>query len=102
MPNSAITIIAEAGVNHNGSLEMARRMVRVAAEAGADLVKFQTFTAQALVSAAAPKAEYQMRTTPPAESQLAMLQAAGAECGCPSGADAGLSGAGNRFFIHAF
>ena len=53
---------------------MARRMVRVAAEAGADLVKFQTFTAQALVSAAAPKAEYQMRTTPAAESQLAMLQ----------------------------
>lgn len=67
-------IIAEAGVNHNGSLDMAHRLIDVAAEAGADAVKFQTFRADRLVSGAAPKAEYQMRTTGAAETQHAMLR----------------------------
>ena len=69
-------IIAEAGVNHNGSPEMARRMIREAAAAGADYVKFQTFRAERLVSASAKKADYQRRNCGgDDDSQLAMLQA---------------------------
>jgi len=67
-------VIAEAGVNHDGDLEKAIRLVDIAAGAGADAVKFQTFSAERLVAASAPKAEYQKRGTSPAESQLAMLQ----------------------------
>jgi N-acetylneuraminate synthase len=69
-----VTIIAEAGVNHNGEVEMARRLIEVAADAGADAVKFQTFKADLLATAAAPKADYQNATTESAESQLAMLK----------------------------
>lgn len=70
-----IRIIAEAGVNHNGSLEMAMRLVDVAAEAGADYVKFQTFKAEKLVTGQASKAEYQKRNTGDGDdSQLAMLK----------------------------
>ena len=54
-------VIAEAGVNHNGSLEMAKQLIDVAAEAGVDYVKFQTFKAESLVSKNAVKAEYQQR-----------------------------------------
>ena len=61
-------IIAEAGVNHNGSLDMARRLVDVAAQSGADAVKFQTFRAEQLALPDAPKAEYQLQTTAAAES----------------------------------
>ena len=57
--NQPCFIIAEAGVNHNGSLDLARQLVAVAAQAGADAVKFQTFKAERLVTADAPKAEYQ-------------------------------------------
>jgi N,N'-diacetyllegionaminate synthase len=60
MEKGRTLIIAEAGVNHNGDLEKARALIRVAAEAGADYVKFQTFKAEKLVSAEAKKAAYQI------------------------------------------
>ena len=67
-------IIAEAGVNHNGDTQLAKRLIDVAAEAGADLVKFQTFNADRLVTRTAPKAQYQNQTTDGRESQHAMLR----------------------------
>jgi N,N'-diacetyllegionaminate synthase len=67
-------IIAEAGVNHNGDIDMARRLIYSAAAAGADLVKFQTFNADRLVTAQAAKAEYQKSATTASESQHAMLR----------------------------
>lgn len=67
-------IIAEAGVNHNGNIDMARQLIDVAAEAGADLVKFQTFTASRLVTHSAKKADYQNKTTDSSESQYEMLK----------------------------
>jgi N,N'-diacetyllegionaminate synthase len=67
-------IIAEAGVNHNGSLQLAKQLVDVAAEAGADYVKFQTFKANKIVSKQAQKAVYQQQTTDNTESQLQMLE----------------------------
>jgi N,N'-diacetyllegionaminate synthase len=67
-------IIAEAGVNHNGSLELAMKLIDVASEAGADAVKFQTFNADLLVSRSAQKAEYQKQTTAKDESQYEMLK----------------------------
>lgn len=67
-------VIAEAGVNHNGDLEMAKRLIDVAAEAGADAVKFQTFRAEDLATADAPKARYQEETTGSNEGQLEMLK----------------------------
>ena len=70
----SVFIIAEAGVNHNGSLSTAQRLIDVAAAAGADAVKFQTFKASKVVSRHAPKAEYQERTTGETESQFDMLE----------------------------
>ena len=67
-------IIAEAGVNHNGDPELAKQLIDVAAEAGADWVKFQTFSADRLVTTAAKKARYQTESTDAAESQHAMLR----------------------------
>jgi N,N'-diacetyllegionaminate synthase len=67
-------IIAEAGVNHNGDMDLAKRLVDAAAAAGADVVKFQTFVADRLVTASAKKADYQVTTTGAAESQRAMLR----------------------------
>lgn len=67
-------IIAEAGVNHNGSLELAKQLIDVAADAGVDYVKFQTFKAEKIISRAAPKALYQQSTTGTTESQLDMVK----------------------------
>jgi N-acetylneuraminate synthase/N,N'-diacetyllegionaminate synthase len=67
-----VFVVAEAGVNHNGDLLLARRLVDAAAAAGADAVKFQTFRTDALVSRDAPKARYQAQTTGPGD-QRAML-----------------------------
>lgn len=69
-----ITIIAEAGVNHNGSAALAKKMIEEAKEAGADYIKFQTFQPEKLVSRYADKAEYQKEATGSQESQLDMLQ----------------------------
>ena len=69
-----VFIIAEAGVNHNGDISLAKQLVDVAVAAGADAVKFQTFKAEKLVCKNAEKADYQKETTNQAESQLEMLK----------------------------
>jgi N-acetylneuraminate synthase len=74
MQENRVYIIAEAGVNHNGSLEMAKQLIEVAAEAGVDAVKFQTFKAENLVSKDAPKAGYQQKMTSSEETQYEMLK----------------------------
>jgi N,N'-diacetyllegionaminate synthase len=67
-------VVGEAGVNHNGCLDLARQLVDVAVDAGVDAVKFQTFVADELVTADASKADYQRRITDAGESQLEMLR----------------------------
>ena len=67
-------IIAEAGVNHNGDMALAKQLIDVAADSGADLVKFQTFNADRQVTQAAAKANYQLHQTDQAETQHAMLR----------------------------
>lgn len=69
-----VFVIAEAGVNHNGDVSLAKRLIDVAADAGANAVKFQTYTTNKLVSAAAPKADYQKRSTGEDETQADMLR----------------------------
>lgn len=69
-----VFIIAEAGVNHNGHLDWAKKLVAVAAECGCNAIKFQTFRAERVVSAQAPKCDYQKETTGALESQLEMIR----------------------------
>jgi len=69
-----VFIIAEAGVNHNGSIELAKKLIDAASESGADAVKFQTFKAEKLVSKNAQKADYQKQTTDTKESQFDMIK----------------------------
>lgn len=72
--DAPVFIIAEAGVNHNGSIVLAKQLIDIAAKAHADAVKFQTFIAEEVVSTDAPKAEYQKQTTDASESQLDMIK----------------------------
>lgn len=71
---SKVYVIAEAGVNHNGDVKLAEKLIDVAASSGADAVKFQTFQAEKLVSIHAPKAKYQQENTNGAKTQLEMLK----------------------------
>ena len=73
-PIQPVYIIAEAGVNHNGSLERAKKMVEVASKAGVNAIKFQTFRAETLVTKNAPKASYQQQSTQMDETQFEMLK----------------------------
>ena len=69
-----VTIIAEAGVNHNGSMKLAKQLIEIAADSGADYVKFQTFRAENLATKSAKKATYQKKLTDTTESQFEMLK----------------------------
>ena len=73
MPNRTL-IIAEAGVNHNGDIKLAKQLIDVAADCGADYVKFQTFSADRIVTKSADKAEYQKQSSDSSESQFEMLK----------------------------
>lgn len=70
----SVIVIAEAGVNHNGDIDMAKRLIDVAADSGADFVKFQTFSATRLVTRDAAKADYQKRNDGEADTQFEMLK----------------------------
>lgn len=74
MKQNKVFIIAEAGVNHNGSIELAKKLINVASKCGADAVKFQTFKAENLATKYAPKANYQKYTTSKSDSQYKMLK----------------------------
>jgi N,N'-diacetyllegionaminate synthase len=69
-----VFIIAEAGVNHNGKIDLAYKLIDIASDSGVDAVKFQTFKTENLVSKNAPKAAYQKNSTNESESQFSMLK----------------------------
>ena len=69
-----VFIIAEAGVNHNGSIEIAKKLIDIASESGADAVKFQTFKAKNLLTKKAIKADYQKKTSENEETQYDMIK----------------------------
>ena len=70
----SVFIIAEAGVNHNGSIELAKRLIDIASSAGADAIKFQSFKAKNLLTKSAKKANYQFKNTNNQESQYDMIK----------------------------
>ena len=72
--NNKVIIIAEAGVNHNGDIELAKKLIEKAADSGADFVKFQTFIAENVISSNAKKADYQINNTGSKETQLQMVK----------------------------
>lgn len=72
--NEPVFVIAEAGVNHNGDIELAKQLIDIAVEAGADAIKFQTFKAKNVVTKNAPKADYQVKNTKSDESQYDMIK----------------------------
>ncbi|SCG83147.1 N-acetylneuraminate synthase [Proteiniborus sp. DW1] len=72
--SNRVFVIAEIGVNHNGSLELAKKLIDVAAEAGADAVKFQTFITENIMGPFTPKASYQIKNTNPSETQYEMVK----------------------------
>lgn len=74
MANKKVLFIAEAGVNHNGDINLAKKLIDVAADAGVDIVKFQTFKAEKLVTATAVMADYQVKNTNKIETQFEMLK----------------------------
>lgn len=74
MVEKKVYIIAEAGVNHNGSLPLAKQLIDSAVESGADAVKFQSFVAECGISKNAPKANYQLKLTSKSESQIEMIK----------------------------
>lgn len=74
MKRKSVYIIAEAGVNHNGRLDLALLLIKQAKEAGADCIKFQTFKADRIVTQSSPKANYQLKVTDKSESQYSMLK----------------------------
>jgi N,N'-diacetyllegionaminate synthase len=74
MQNTKTLIIAEAGVNHNGDIKLAEQLIEQAAKAGADMVKFQTFITEEVISKDAPKADYQKTTTGNTETQFEMVK----------------------------
>lgn len=74
MSSKKVLIIAEAGVNHNGSVEIAKKLIDVAKNAGADVVKFQTFITESVISKLAPKASYQIANDPSSDSQYQLVK----------------------------
>ncbi len=74
MENKKVLIIAEAGVSHNGDFDLARKMIDVAVDCGVDIIKFQTFKSENLVTKTASKANYQIKNTGKNDSQLSMLK----------------------------
>ena len=74
LKNHKVIIIAEAGVNHDGSLSKAKKLIDAAASAGADYVKFQTYNVSKLILKSTPKAQYQKKNTRSSSSQYSMLK----------------------------